>query len=1001
MMRLSKLSISLTLIAIGFIFIFAGNASAQTVEPVRAINLSPSGFEQAHSLSFSSNGDYLAIGGTSGVYLYDSQKLSAIDFIQSNVWARSVAFLPNTNTLAAGLFDNTIKFWDVPGKQLIKTLDESQGRVRSVSFSKDGFLIASASDDNTIRIWQVESGKLILSLNKNTNGVRAVALSPDGILVAGALQDNTVRIWNVSNGKLLYTLSGHQDWVRCLAFSPDGQLLASGSFDKNILIWNMLDGKLIRTLKGHSASVLGVAFSPDGKTIASGSVDETVRLWNASDGSPIRVLQGHVNFVYAVAFSPDGKTLASGGGDNTVRLWDLEAVEKNTTTEFPNITTPSDCRACHHRRGQVEPARVIELSCENCHAGGIGLSWCTGFPRSSLIESTPIHFTNVEDIAGVPVNSDDIAVVIASPGNGETLYVRGNFMAPEFISGKVFYSDPQSISKVEVHLDIISGGETSASLVTYPTENGAFNFNVAINSQSPPPHLSRPGTRQCLLCHGDFSPEASLPKGDVQIVVTAITPDGQQATDNRWFHVDPSEEASIPVHVINDETQKPLGGLTIEASTILYQWRDRFGDARSDADGEALLTLEKLSQAQTTYAVSIPPQVVNGILYASTAPTELILDQNSLPTPLTLTAHALKGQINGEFGVRSSSSSLKGTTIWAIQLPAGPAYQTSLTDQNMFVFKDIPISQYLVIADTQALAKQNFYTTSHTTDLFNSPLANMSFSLDTGRPIYGKVIAKDNSDLPFAWVDTGKVDSILAIDPTSSEFLIPNFPPDTFYVTVSAPGYYSLPKSVTSSTEKLEFQLVPRPETRFLTWGNGQIVLPPETKATVDQLAFNLEYGWLWGQSTSPQPVQIHLPNADISLSNGKFALEKPTEGIGWFYLYQGQAKVIYHNDQPPVQVGSGQMIALVDGANPFPIESTIATALHPDLKEAPVSEIMEPSVKAQIQNWLVKTGIGAMQTITFITYILSLVTLITIPLIVLFSYRRKSQKSLDSQEIR
>lgn len=993
MIRLRTFPILLTFFVFGsLLLIIPGRALAQTDEVVRVINLSDSGFEQAHAVSFSPDGKFIAVGGTSGVYLVDLQKLSAIEFIRTNTWARSVAFVPGSNMLAAGLSDGTIKFWDIPASQLTRTIEDPQGWVRSISFSRDGSLIASASDDNTIRIWRVTDGSPVLILDSDTAGVRAVALSPDGKLVAGALRDKTVHVWSVPSGELLYTLSGHQDWVRCLAFSPDGQLLASGSFDRTIHLWSMSNGELRQTLKGHSSSVLGVAFSPDGKTLASGSVDETVRLWNVGDGTPIRVLLGHTNFVYAVAFSPDGQSLASGSGDNTVRIWDMKILGKaDANTGLPTVTTPSDCRVCHHRRGQVEPARVIELNCENCHAGGIGLSWCAGFPRSSLIEKIPIAYNAVDDVSGVPVNDRNLAVIIASPGNGETLYVRGNFMAPEFVSGKIFYTDSQSLSKVEVRLDIISGGETTASLVTHPMVNGAFNFNIAINATSPPPHLSRPGTRQCLICHGDFVPDAGLPNGDVHLVVTAVTPEGQQATDDRWLHVDPSKEISVPVQVIDDNTQKPLADLSIDASTILYQWRDRFGNTITNANGEARLNLEALTQAHTTYTVSIPPQVLNGILYASSEPVELKIDPNAVShSLLTLTAHALSGEINGQLGSAGTSNSLQNIKMWAIQLPAGPAYQTSSTSQNMFVFEKIPVSQYIVVPDTLSLSKQGLYTTSHTVDLFESPVSNISFSLEKGRLVSGKVTAMDQNALPFAWVNVGDTDSVQVIDPTTGEFVLSNFPFGADFVTITAPGYYSLPKSVKKSTEKLNFQLVPRPETRFIQWGDGQVTLPPETKGTVDGLVFDLEYGWLWGKNASSEPLSVHLAGVDISILSGQFALEQPAEGTGWLYIYQGQAQVTYNGGQFPVEVGGGQMVALIEHANPIQMESTIATALHPASKESPVSETIEPLLSTRIQSWLVKAGIGAMQTVTFITYILSLVALLLIPLIVLFWYRKK-----------
>ena len=537
-MKIRYLIFLLCALGLGIFIFFAAPASAQTGEAVHVIPLSKSGYDQAFALAYSPDGKYFAVGDSSGIYLFDAQTLSEIDRIQTNTRVRSVVFLPGSDTLAAALFDNTIKLWQVPQDRLITTLQGHQGWVRSISASDDGSLLASASDDNTIRVWRVSDEKPLLTLNKNTQGVRAVALSPDGQLVAGALEDKTVRVWRVSSGEPVYTLVGHMDWVRCLAFSPDGSLLASGSFDMTVRLWRVSDGKLVQTLRGHTSSILKVAFSPDGKTLVSSSVDETIRLWQVSDGNLIRILQGYTDFIYALAFSPDGKTLASGGGDNALRLWNLDALgpaSPATSSHQDNpgdiqSTTP-DCRQCHHRQGEARPPRVIDLSCEGCHAGGIGQSFCVAFPRSTTVGLLPISYNLVDEISGVPVGGDNVAVVIASPGNGESLYVRGNFMAPERVSGHVYYSNKEVITEVEINLDIFSGGQKTVSLVTHPTLNGEFNFDVAINPNSPPPQMSKPGTKICLVCHGDFIPEAGLPKGNLRLTVTAVTPDGQQASD--------------------------------------------------------------------------------------------------------------------------------------------------------------------------------------------------------------------------------------------------------------------------------------------------------------------------------------------------------------------------------------------------------------------------------------------------------------------------------------
>lgn len=942
-----------------------GRVSAQTSEPVQVLELSASGYERAHALAFSADGKHLAVGGTSGIYLFDFQQLSKPDFIQTGVWARSLLLLPQNNLLAVGLFDDTVKFWDIPNPEPLKTLDAPEGWVRSLSISRDGSLLTAASDDDTIRIWRMDSDELALVLN-DVAGVRVTAISPDGKLVAGALSDNSVRVWNVANGELLYTLTGHTDWVRCLAFSPDGQTLVSCGFDRTLRLWNMSDGSLQKMLEGHKSSVLGVAFSPDGQTLASGSIDETVRLWNTNDGSEIKVLQGHTDFIYAVAFSPDGNTLVSGGGDNTVRLWKLDDLSTFPDESVPDVQ--SDCRQCHHRRGQNEPARVIDLSCEACHAGGIGLSWCTAFPRSTLVEKTPIRYNAVYDVSGVPVNNSDLAIVLASPGNGETFYVMGNSLAPEIISGRVYAKGQNDFAGIKVRLDIVSNGEVTTSLETTPSAGGDFTFNVAINLDAPPSYSSKPATRQCTQCHDDSLAQANLPIGTVDFVVTATTSDGQQATDSRWARVDASTNISLPMQVVDSETNEPLAGLSVDAFTILYEWRERFGSAVSDADGQAQLKLEELSQAKTVYNLSIPPQTLNGMFYFSPQAVTVTLDPHADESPVTLTAQTMKGRIDGTLAADGD--------LWAIQLPAGPVYQTSSTPEHSFAFEDIPVGQYLLTTDVFVLAKQNLFAPAREIDLFASPEMTVEISPVAAKPLAGSVTAEGGNFLPFAWINVGERETIQSVDPSSGRFLIPNLTAESKFATASAPGYYALPQKISDAA--LDFQLAPRPETQFIAWNDGQVVLPPETVGSADGLDIKLTQGWLWGQSdTASAPLAIHLPSVDVEIASGQFALEYPATGTGWLYVLRGEAKVSGLGNQ--LIVKSNEMVALSSGANPIPMESAVIMALHPALGTSPVFETIEPTLSAKIQSWLATAGIGILQIITFITYILSLATLFVI----------------------
>ena len=230
-----------------------------------------------------------------------------------------VAIHPNGKIIASSSYNRTIKLWSLLTGDLLQTLTGHASKVYYAAFSPDGTTLISSSSLGT-NIWAVRTGKLLRTLTSaQSDGVRIVSFSPDGrTCIIGSL-DGTLELWNPHIGKFLCALSGQDGGVTSIAFSKDGQLLAS-TIGRTLKLWNPLTGKFLQSFPTHSNGCFSVAFSPDGLTLASGG-DRNIELWNPQSGKLISTLPGHTGSIRSIAFSSDGSILASGSHDKTIKLW--------------------------------------------------------------------------------------------------------------------------------------------------------------------------------------------------------------------------------------------------------------------------------------------------------------------------------------------------------------------------------------------------------------------------------------------------------------------------------------------------------------------------------------------------------------------------------------------------------------------------------------------------------------------------------------------------------
>ncbi len=156
--------------------------------------------------------------------------------------------------------------------------------------------------------------------------VAEVRFHPDGNRIVSSDTSGQIRIWSLLKGSNLPLRSFDGEGLRWLALDPKGSRLAAyGKLEgKHILrLWdlNAPPGSVPIVVKSNALFRNGTVFDPSDEWLVTADANN-ISFWTLGDGYPY-VLKGHDGRVDDVTFTPDGEWLVSSSGDDTVRLWPL------------------------------------------------------------------------------------------------------------------------------------------------------------------------------------------------------------------------------------------------------------------------------------------------------------------------------------------------------------------------------------------------------------------------------------------------------------------------------------------------------------------------------------------------------------------------------------------------------------------------------------------------------------------------------------------------------
>ncbi|RHZ86571.1 hypothetical protein Glove_48g48 [Diversispora epigaea] len=274
-----------------------------------------------------SNKNLVAIGLNQNVYVWNADTGSVNSLAQTNHvddYISSLSWSMDGDYLAVGTSDGDTQIWDILREQKIRSMLGHVSRVGVVTWNKH--VVSSGCKDGSIwnhdtRIAQHRISELI----EHSSEVCGLKWRHDGELLASGGNDNRVNIWDAKSSIPKFTKTNHTAAVRAISWCPwQTNLLATGggSYDRHIHFWNTNTTARVKSIDTGS-QVTSIIWSKEYKELLSshGYPDHHLSIWSYSSLQKIIDIQAHETRVLHSTISPDGQVVATAASDENLKFW--------------------------------------------------------------------------------------------------------------------------------------------------------------------------------------------------------------------------------------------------------------------------------------------------------------------------------------------------------------------------------------------------------------------------------------------------------------------------------------------------------------------------------------------------------------------------------------------------------------------------------------------------------------------------------------------------------
>jgi WD40 repeat protein/class 3 adenylate cyclase len=252
--------------------------------------------------------------------------------------------------------NGAISAWDAVTMRRVSKVPGPRLKPAFVSgaLSADGRTLAYGLEDGTVHFFNVATGKTIAGTGAHSAGVTRMAFSPDSRTVVSTGDDALAILWNPATGVPLERLTGHAGRILWPDFSADGKTLYTPALDGTILQYDLggerrfgspfdLGVAGLRARSLDTAPLLAV--SPDGRSFAATVAESSVALFSTSTLRRIATIPPAGRRTVGAGAWAGSRRFVLGADHGLVQVWDIVGREPKPVSVLHGLSNQGQLRS--------------------------------------------------------------------------------------------------------------------------------------------------------------------------------------------------------------------------------------------------------------------------------------------------------------------------------------------------------------------------------------------------------------------------------------------------------------------------------------------------------------------------------------------------------------------------------------------------------------------------------------------------------------------------------